>query len=995
MQSKLPQDVRRAQSSAMASIASVVVAAIALVLPFEMAAPLALLWAVGCSIVVLIVTIRSHNADFLLPSLATIGILFSLGMLLRGVHGEIVNEPFPMPSPADIVHLPAYALFVVTLLRVHLARSTRRNLDAWIEGIASATAASLGIWWWYYADFLETPLISWETKLLNAPYDLLLLVGGVLLLRIGATPGTKPVSYRLLGFASAALVLVDLAAGVSLAQGRGLALTTALSPLVSGTTVAAVLHPSIKDLTQSRAESELRMGTLRLIVLSAMLLSPLIVLTFGEEQSPLKRNVAAALVTIVVLLVAVRIIRLFVMQERRAGADRALTQATAQLAQAASIREIRQQLPIRLEQVVPAAAPASITRFRVEGKFTSSELDEPFVHSFLNYNGSKLATWELRLISSLISEARSIAVARDLETSRNASRVEHEAAERVAASEKRFRSLVQHASDIFIVLDSEGVTTYASDAVTRVLGYAPEQLLGEQLNTIVHENDREPAALNFLAVKDGLKSQEKHEFRGHTATGEVRLFEAIMTDMRMVPEVNGIVVNATDVTAKRSLERDLKDAETIDPLTLLLNRKSFITEIERAMRRSSISGTAVSIAIIDLDDFKTINDALGPVLADQALVEAGARIRRSVRLGDIVARLGADEFGVLMPDGYSSLEALASIERVLAELRLPFELDRHPLSLDATGGMSRDIGGEDTASVLLREADTALGTAKRHSPGKAVMFEEAMGSAVTERLDLRTGFERALQNDEMRLVYQPILDMSTGRIVSLEALSRWCHPDRGEVSPSVFIPIAEESNTISALGDWALRTACEQVNEWSRRGLSEFTVSVNMSGLTLVEDDMISRVSAILRQTKVDPSRIIIEITETVLIDDTEFIAERISKLRSLGLALAIDDFGTGYSSLSYLQRYEFDYLKIDQAFVRPLSAPENVKEREIVAAIVGLAQGLGAVTIAEGIENESEHEVLSDLNCDRAQGFLFHRPKEVSELFEILCENLALDVAA
>jgi len=990
------QHERRVRWSYGVAAASATLAGILLVLPFDVAAPVALAWAIGCAIAVLVIAIRERaQHGFLLPWLAAIGVLFTLGMLIRGVHGELVDEIFPMPSPADIVHLPAYALFLATLVRVHMARSQRRNPDAWLDGIAVALASALAIWWWYYADFLETPLISTETKALNAPYDAILLASAVMLLRIGATPGTKPASYRLLGTASACLVLVDLAAGVSLAQGRGLALTTALSPLVSGTTVAAVLHPSIVELASSRPESELRMGPLRLIVLSAMLLSPLVVLSAPVGTSQLKRDVATVLAVVVVAVVAVRVVRLLTMHERRTQADRALTQATARLAQASSLDEIRRLIPEQLEIVVPATRPASMSRVSASGPFASVSVGAPFDEWFLHYDNRLISPWEERVIASLVAEARSIAIARDHETNQTSALLEREAALVVAASEKRFRSLVQNASDIFIVLDADGKTTYASDAIVRVLGYAPETLVGKQLNSIVHENDQEPAARHFMAVLNGTKAQEKHEFRAYTADGDVRLFEAIMTDMTDVPEVNGVVINGTDVTAERSLERDLKDAETIDPLTLLLNRKSFINEIDTALRRASISGAAVSIAIIDLDDFKTINDALGPVLADQALVETANRIRRAVRLGDVVARLSGDEFGVLMPDGYSSLESVAAIERVLAELQLPFELDRHPLSLKATAGLAIDVGGSDTASVLLREADTALGTAKRDAPGKAIMFEEEMGSAVTERLDLRTGFERALHNDEMRLVYQPILDISTGRIVSLEALARWTHPQRGEISPNIFIPIAEDSNTITPLGEWALRTACTQVNEWTRRGLSDFTVSVNMSGQTLIEDDVISRVRSILRETRVDPSRIIIEITETVLIDDTEFIADRISALRSLGVALAIDDFGTGYSSLSYLQRYEFDYLKIDRAFVRPLEAPENVKEREIVAAIIRLAKGLGATTIAEGIEGESEHLVLQTLNCDRAQGFLFHRPKEVAEVFEILCEDLALDVAA
>jgi len=246
-----------------------------------------------------------------------------------------------------------------------------------------------------------------------------------------------------------------------------------------------------------------------------------------------------------------------------------------------------------------------------------------------------------------------------------------------------------------------------------------------------------------------------------------------------------------------------------------------------------------------------------------------------------------------------------------------------------------------------------------------------------------------LETRGLRLAYQPIIDTFTGQIVSLEALARWTHPDRGEISPNVFIPIAESSGLISRLGDWALKTACKQVVAWDKAGYSFFTVSVNVSGHQLREDDYIQRVREILDATGVDPTRIIVEITESVLIDDTDFVASRIRSLRELGLALAIDDFGTGYSSLSYLQRYEFDYLKIDSGFVRPLGNDDDAQEREIVSAIVQLAQGLGAITVAEGIENVEEMTALEKLGCDRLQGFLFYRPIEVEAIEGALASSI------
>ncbi len=973
-----------------------VLATLGALLPQTVSGPLLICWALGCSLAVLRASRRLSGApQRLYRNLALVAGAISLGILVRGIDGLRTGRDQPIPSLADLIHLPTYLLCAWTILSVHRARAGRSSRAAWLDSIGITLALVTVLWVWFVGAFVLDETLPLVERLLNVTYNGIILVSLAVVLRITATPGERPVSYYVLGTAYGAFFFVDIAGTFTYATSEGVSASVVLSPFVFGLMVLAAWHPSAGRLLDTHTEAELTIGRLRLTVIAVAMCTPLIALTHRPSiNAPISNGVLALLCGGVIVSVMMRVLLLLQSEAGRATMEQRSSSEIAQLGTLNSVEEIRRAMPSAIARAVEVPC-----RLVADASDSPSSIDliapirtEP-VNSLMFER--PLNPGQQRVATSMVTNAAFFALSVADNAAAAQRRLEEAAQQQVAASEKRFRSLVQNASDIFIVLDSDGKTTYASDAIARVLGYEPEMLLGKQLNTIVHENDQEPAARHFLAVLNGTKAQEKHEFRAYTADGEVRLFEAIMTDMTDVPEVNGIVVNGTDVTAERSLERDLKDAETIDPLTLQLNRKAFIQEIDTALRRASISGAAVSIAIIDLDDFKTINDALGPVLADQALVETANRIRRSVRLGDVVARLSGDEFGVLMPDGYSSLESVAAIERVLTELQIPFELDRHPMSLKATAGLSIDVGGSDTASVLLREADTALGMAKKSAPGKSVMFEEEMGSAVSERLDLRTGFERALQNDEMRLVYQPILDIATGRIVSLEALARWKHPERGEVSPSIFIPIAEDSNTITPLGEWALRSACRQVNEWTLRGLSDFTVSVNMSGQTLIEDDVITRVRSILRETKVDPARIIIEITETVLIDDTEFIADRISALRALGVALAIDDFGTGYSSLSYLQRYEFDYLKIDRAFVRPLAAPENVKDREIVAAIIRLAKGLGATTIAEGIEGESEHLVLQTLNCDRAQGFLFHRPKEVNEIFEILCEDLALDIAA
>ena len=263
-----------------------------------------------------------------------------------------------------------------------------------------------------------------------------------------------------------------------------------------------------------------------------------------------------------------------------------------------------------------------------------------------------------------------------------------------------------------------------------------------------------------------------------------------------------------------------------------------------------------------------------------------------------------------------------------------------------------------------------------------------MALVATERLELRSGLARGLRGGEFRLVYQPVVHLGTGEIRSLEGLARWQHPRLGAISPLTFIEIAEQSGEINSLGDWALRTACGQLNDWADRGLTDYHVAVNVSVHQLRQEDIVRRVVRLVDEAGVDPTKITIEVTESVLIDNSDLIAERMRALRSAGFAMAIDDFGTGYSSLGYLQRYEFDILKIDKSFVDPLVAPENQREREVVGAIISLAQGLGAVTVAEGIEEQSQLDVLAELGCDYGQGYFLFRPAEVDQCTEILVSD-------
>ncbi|MDW3178096.1 MAG: bifunctional diguanylate cyclase/phosphodiesterase [Acidimicrobiia bacterium] len=975
---------------------SLIISVIGLTAPVEIGEPTVFLWSAISSIIILVAAARAQDkaTKRLYFVLGGAGLLIVIGFVVRFVHGEIIGELQPMPSPADFLHVPGYLLFASATLLVHRARAVRRNADAWLDAGAGLLAGLITMWVLYLGDFVLDADRPLGHRLLNSTYNIIALTIVAVFLRITATPGRRPLSYLLLGFAGISFLFADIAATVSLVQGTGLSLAVGASPIVYGFTAAAVTHPSGAELLTRHREEELRVGPMRLTVIGAIMATPLLIQLTNYDQRSMSRLFLGVASASLVIMLIIRLSRLLRDQQRRLELDRRLALEVGQLGNLGSSEAVMDGLQISAQAVLRKPSfEISLSEPNHPQGWTSITSNAP------ETSGSAEAIWtnvpldqaEERAISMLVREATLLGVTIDSRAESARQESEAEANRRIAINERRFRALVQNASDIVTVIGKDGTVSYISEAVTNVLGYRVEAFVDRSLEWVVHENDWEWAKEHFEAVASGTSTSRHRELRAVHADGGVRLFECLLTDMRHVEGIEGIVINATDATAKRSLERDLRDAETTDLLTLQLNRTAFLAETETAIRRSSVSSSSVAIAIINVDQFRTVNEGLGPSLADQVLVEIAQAIRRSVRMHDVVARLNGDEFGVLMPDGYSSIEAVHAVERIIGEIAEPINIGGHTLTLRSTAGVVLDTDGSHTGVSLLRNADTALDVAKNHHRGRTVLFEESMGEAASERIELRNTLETAIHNNELRLAYQPLVNIKTGEIASMEALARWEHPTRGNISPGAFIPIAESAGLITELGEWALRTACNQVVDWEADGLSGFTVSVNMSGHQLREENIIGRVRHILEETGVAANRITIEITESVLIDDTDFIAQRIAALRGLGLRLAIDDFGTGYSSLSYLTRYEFDVLKIDRSFVIPLADPKRTREREIVKAMINLARSLGAVSVAEGIEVNEEFETLEQLGCDYAQGYLFWYPLELDEVAQAFAESKQL----
>jgi diguanylate cyclase (GGDEF)-like protein/PAS domain S-box-containing protein len=546
--------------------------------------------------------------------------------------------------------------------------------------------------------------------------------------------------------------------------------------------------------------------------------------------------------------------------------------------------------------------------------------------------------------------------------------------------EDRYRALARHAADLVVIVDEDLTFRYVSPSVEAILGHQTTYLLGRSLFDIVHpqETARARAVLDDLLAHPG--KVVTGEFLARGVDGGLRHFEATFNNLLEDVSVRGVVVNARDITERKVLEQELAHQAFHDSLTKLANRALFLDRVQHALRRSDRADSPTSVLFVDVDDFKTINDSLGHPAGDQVLIELAARVRSCLRPEDTVARLGGDEFAVLLEDSDAS-DAVAAASRILAVASTEMNIQRHPIVIQASIGVAVSQGS-GSAEELLRDADVAMYAAKALGKGQYVVFEPEMHQAALARIELRADLQRAIEAGELFLHYQPIVSLEKMRISGVEALVRWQHPRRGVLAPGAFIPLAEETGLIDPLGRWVLVEACRQAKVWAkeRRGL---TVSVNLSARQLQRPDFVDDVAELLRDTKLDPSLLVLEITESVLMRDAEESVERLRSLNDLGVRLAIDDFGTGYSSLSYLKRFPVDILKIDRSFVEGLA--RGAEESALARAIVQIGRSLRLRTVAEGIEDADQLARLRDIGCDFGQGYFLATPVPAYEISAML----------
>jgi diguanylate cyclase (GGDEF)-like protein/PAS domain S-box-containing protein len=564
-------------------------------------------------------------------------------------------------------------------------------------------------------------------------------------------------------------------------------------------------------------------------------------------------------------------------------------------------------------------------------------------------------------------------------------------------SERRFHSAFTHASIGMALLTFDGRILQANDALRELLGVDDVQLLDRAFRSFVVGADRDALEAQMAAVTEAGFEDFSIEVRCRDAAGAevwVSLHGSIFTEPGSAAPC--LILQAHDISARRRAEAGLHHIAFHDSLTGLPNRRRFgdlLAQAVQTARADPRQGFAVMF--IDFDRFKLINDSLGHAAGDEFLVGVSRRVRDTVRPDDVVARLGGDEFAVLLHRVEHEASVLTTAERLLKTLRLPLDVAGSELTSSASIGITTSVIGYERPEDVLRDADIAMYRAKAAGKDRYALFDAALHTEVTRRVQLEGDLRRAITEGQLSLVYQPLYELRSARLIGFEALARWMHPELGAIGPDLFIPIAEETGLIVPLTDFVLRTACSDLKQWQLAdpAFAGLTMNVNVSGKDIAHSGLVARITRALVAARLQPQHLTIELTENILMDQLKDALPLLEDLRTLGVGLSVDDFGTGYSSLSHLSSLPVDSLKIDRSFIRGMRS--GSKEAAVVHAVVNLGQALHKRVVAEGIETEQQYEQLRDMGCQAGQGYHLSRPLSAAAVDALLARMPAAQAPA
>jgi diguanylate cyclase (GGDEF)-like protein/PAS domain S-box-containing protein len=958
--------------------------------------------------------------------------LFFAGDLYTYSYPKLFGVEVEFPSLGDAIYLTVYPALVAGLLVLVRRRNPRGDRAGVIDSLILTVGVGLLSWVFLVAPNIHLSGLTVLEKSVSAAYplgDILLLAAAI---RLAVDRGKRAPAFYLLVGSIISLLAVDSAYTYAL-------LTDAYNHQLSYDVGwiayyllwgAAALHPSMRTLEEPALDSRTRLTPARLGLLAgACLIAPGV--RFYQELGNPDTLVLIVASGLLFLLVVTRMAGLVRQEQRAAARELALRGAGVELVAAAGREQVNEAAISAVLALVEQPTSVRLVLLDADGALVVASSDEdsewPVSKGASGWlRDSAKATQQLALARlpeevrtqlrlqdgqvvlllplSLRDAARGLlvlcspdGVPRELVDSLESVASQVSLAVEGASlaedlhrrqSEARFRSLVAHSSDLITVIDAQGTVTYQSPSVQRVLGYRADELEGTGFARLLSESDRPRLAQIVAGVGEAYAGggAETHviECSLKHRDGTWLQFEVQHTDLLQDEHVRGIVLNSRDVSERKAFEDQLAHQAFHDPVTSLANRALFADRVQHSIKRSSRGGPAIGVMFIDLDDFKTVNDSLGHAAGDTVLQEVGRRLQGVVRPGDTVARFGGDEFAILLDGITDSAEAADVAGRILRVLELQYDVDGKPVYPRASVGIclaGEDFGSAD-AEELLRNADVAMYMAKRDSKGSYRVFEPAMHERVVERLELQAELQRALELNQLEVHYQPVVRLDHQADYGVEALLRWMHPTRGTIPPLHFIPLAEETGQIVAIGRLVLVEACRQgalLHERFPR-TPPLTMSVNLSVKQLQSETIVDHVREALEASGLPPSALVLEITESVMMADTDLAVKRLQELKSLGVLLAMDDFGTGYSSLSYLSRFPVDILKMDRSF---LSAEHE--ESGLIAAIIALGASLKLDVVAEGIELPEQIASLRDLGCGFGQGFLFARPMNEEALVEYL----------
>ncbi|MEO7836477.1 MAG: EAL domain-containing protein [Acidimicrobiales bacterium] len=982
-----------------------------------------------------LIGVRWHRPDYPAPwYLFAAGLsLFLVGDGFFYFYKLVHHVDRPFPSVADVFYLSSYPFLVAGLLLLIRRRDPGRDRASLIDAAIVATGMGLLSWVYLLVPSFVTrgqPLLD---RLISVAYPLMDVLLLAVAARLAVGVGTRRPAFYLMGLSILALLGADVAYAVLQLTGSfelGTPFDAGWMGFYLFWGVAAV-HPSMRTLDQPSPDHQQRLGAVRLILLGTVVLMAPGVLAVEAIRGEYDNVPIIAVGSVVLfLLVLARMSILTTNLTAALARERTFGEAAAALVAATDRTEIQQAalaaavelatdpgVLVRIaaggaEELIVVAAHggdalsslgahlvARDTPWLVSssgpavGPLAMEDLDGGLRQALaLPPSGSLLfapvlVQANLRMALILGSEtAMDSRLGDGLETLASQLALALESADLTEAlharqSESRFRSLVQNSSDVITVIDADTTIRYQTPSVEEVLGYDPSEILGKRFIDLVHPED----ASQLVAFCDDamvrLGTSSALEVRVRRRDGAWLFLEMVSNNLVNDPNVGGIVLTARDVSERKGFESQLTHKAFHDDLTGLANRDLLSDRVRHALARRLPGTERLAVLVLDIDDFKTINDSLGHASGNTVLVAIAERLATCLRPADTIARLGGDEFAVLLEDT-SLTHAAVLAERIIATLHEALAVEGMEIFVDASIGIALAESDQATPEELLRNADLAMYLAK--SQGKACwrVFEPSMHAAVLKRLDLNAELQRALANSDFVVHYQPIVNLATTRIVGVEALVRWQHPDRGIISPTEFMPMAEETGLIVPLGLWVLQEACRDAHLFASSA-GPVGMSVNLSQKQLQQAGLVGQVRSALERSGLEPSRLTLEITESVVMEDAATTIAVLNQLRRLGMRLAIDDFGTGYSSLSYLRQLPIDVLKLDKEFVDGITS--GVRDMILPKTVIEMANTLGLHTVAEGIETVEQLESLRRWNCELGQGYLFAKPVTADHVVRML----------